>query len=160
MGLRSLFSATMVAGLLLIGSVSPASADSPPVTTPGAPTGTRSAPAGGASPEAAKAAAPSCSYQRFCVSKDTYFNGPTYRFTGPNSNWALVSYANLYNEDLAELADRPALRAQDGRVGGPFHGADGRIVLGEQFSGRRRHRARVGDGLGSDALISRGDRYR
>jgi len=99
MGLRSLFSATMVAGLLLIGSVSPASADSPPVTTSGAPTGTRSAPAGGVSPEAAKAAAPSCSYQRFCVSKDTYFNGPTYRFTGPNSNWALVSYANLYNED-------------------------------------------------------------
>jgi hypothetical protein len=100
MGLRSLFSATMVAGLLLIGSVSPASADdSPPVTTPGAPTGTRSAPAGGASPGAAKAAAPSCSYQRFCISKDTYFNGPTYRFTTANSNWSLVSYANLYNED-------------------------------------------------------------
>ena len=96
MGLRSLFSATMVAGLLLIGSVSPASADdSPPVTTPGAPTGTRSAPA----PSASQRATSTCSSQQFCVSKDTYFNGPTYRFTGPNSNWALVSYANLYNED-------------------------------------------------------------
>ena len=95
MRLRSLFSATMVAGLLLIGSVSPASADSPPVTTPGAPTGTRSAPA----PSASQRATSTCSSQQFCVSKDTYFNGPTYRFTGPNSNWALVSYANLYNED-------------------------------------------------------------
>lgn len=95
MRLRFLFSATMVAALLLIGSVSRASADDSPVTTPGAPTGTRSAPA----PGAAQRAAATCSYQQFCISKDTYFNGPTYRFTTASSNWSLVSYANLYNED-------------------------------------------------------------
>ncbi|WP_166442279.1 peptidase inhibitor family I36 protein [Nakamurella flava] len=73
--------------------------DSPPVTTPGAPVGSSAAPAPAAGSGTAARAALACASQEFCVSKDTYFNGPTYKFTQANTNWSFTSYANLYNED-------------------------------------------------------------
>lgn len=92
--------AAIVAVLLLGGAVSASADDGPPLTTPGAPTGTSSAPAPDSSTgRAAAAAAVSCNYMEFCVSKDTYFNGPTFKFTVASSNWSAVSYVDLFNED-------------------------------------------------------------
>ncbi len=88
----------IVVGTLLAATGSASADDSPPVTTPGAPTGASSAPA--AVPAGAvTAAAVACNSMEFCVSKDTYFNGATFKFTAASSNWSAVSYANLYNED-------------------------------------------------------------
>lgn len=90
--------AAVLLALAVGGAGSAAADDSPPVTTPGAPVGTSAAPApapgGGFSVQAV-----SCASSEFCVSKDTYFNGPTFKFTGANTNWSYVDYVNLYNED-------------------------------------------------------------
>lgn len=97
---RVLLGIVLTTAALLVGTAGAAAADdSPPVTTPGAPTGASSAPAPVPAAGAVTAAAVACNSMEFCVSKDTYFNGPTFKFTVANNNWSAVSYANLYNED-------------------------------------------------------------
>lgn len=56
------------------------------------------APAAAAKPRA-PALAITCYRGEFCVSKDTYYNGTTWKFQYADSNWAFVDYWNLNDED-------------------------------------------------------------